>query len=78
MTNIRISSNFIIISNVHNYELTILLSLDSIMMIYFNQEPTKGSTKDLIFKLKDGTEKSIPFEDEESCENFINKLLDCF
>jgi hypothetical protein len=78
MTNITIKSNFIIITNVHNYELTMIISLDSIQMIYFNQEISKGAIKDLVFKLKDGTEKCIPFEDEESSENFINKLLACF
>lgn len=78
MTSIKIKSNFLFITNINNYELTLIININNIEMIYFNPESKKGVLKDLVFRLKGGIEKTIPFEDEDSAEIFVSKLIECF
>jgi hypothetical protein len=78
MTNVTIDSNFLIITNDENYELTLIINLDAICSISFSDSETKNSVRDLVFRLKDGSEKVIPFEDEKSAKRFIQKLISRF
>lgn len=74
MTSVIINSKFLIITNEENYELTIIINLDEICSMNFID--SKNKIRDFVFKLKDGTEKIIPFEDEESAKSFVEKLME--
>jgi hypothetical protein len=75
MTSVIVNSNFIIITNEENYELTIVINLNEICTMNFIE--TKNKVRDFVFRLRDGSEKVIPFEDEESARAFVGKLVEC-
>ncbi len=74
MTEVIVNSKFIIITNEENYELTVVINLNEICSMNFIE--TKNKVKDFVFRLRDGSERIIPFEDEESAKTFVRKLVE--